>query len=44
MLEKFQSVTALTDQIDHQQYHYFMIKIDEQLVGYNWGVITESGV
>ncbi len=34
MLEKFQSVSALTDQIEHQQYHYFMITTDQQLVGY----------
>lgn len=34
MLDKFQSITALTDQIQNQHYHYFKIEADQNLVGY----------
>jgi RimJ/RimL family protein N-acetyltransferase len=34
MLEKFQSVSALTDQIENQKYRYFMIFYDDTLTGY----------
>ena len=34
MLEKFQSVSALTDQIENQKYYYFMIFYDDTMTGY----------
>ena len=34
MLEKFQSVSALTDQIENQKYHYFMVFYKHELSGY----------
>lgn len=34
MVDKFQSYKAMTDQIKHNQYHYYLVKVEDEKVGY----------
>ncbi|KAH0786232.1 GNAT family N-acetyltransferase [Histomonas meleagridis] len=42
MVEKFQSVPALTDQLNNQGYRYFFLELDGTKIGYT-GIKSEDG-